>query len=153
MDEENRVNTATDHGCFGCGERNPIGLHLKFYRHNDGIQAQFTPNESFEGYVHMMHGGIVATLLDEAMSWAVIDRGYLAVTAKMDVHFRRPVPVSESLTVIGRVERDRRRAIEASGEIRNREGTVLASATGLFMRVSESQQQSWEATYLGRRDN
>ncbi len=98
----------------------------------------------------MIHGGVVATMLDEAMSWAVIDRGLLAVTAKMEVHFRQPVPVGEPLTVVGRVERDRRRAVEASGEIRNRAGEVLASASGLFMRVSREQQSAWEATYLGK---
>ncbi len=98
----------------------------------------------------MMHGGIVSTLLDEAMSWAVIDGGHLAVTAKMDVQFRKPVPVDAPLIVIGRVGRDRRRAIEASGELRSEDGTLLASASGIFMRVSEEQQRDWETTYLGR---
>ncbi len=60
-------------------------LRLRFYRKDDAIEAQFTPDERYEGYVHMIHGGVVATMLDEAMSWAVIDRGHLAVTAKMEV--------------------------------------------------------------------
>ncbi len=149
MEQEDRVNTATGHGCFGCGERNPIGLRLKFFRRDGGVVAQFCPDKAHEGYIHMMHGGIVATLLDEAMSWAVIDGGHLAVTAKMEVHFRKPVPVGQPLSVIGKVERDRRRAIEASGEVRASDGTILASSTGLFMRVSEEQQRAWESTYIG----
>lgn len=149
MERDNLVNTASDHGCFGCGDRNPIGLHLKFFRDGDAVVAKFTPQPIHEGYIHMIHGGIVATLLDEAMSWAVIDRGYLAVTARMEVRFRHPVPVGETLAVLGRVEGERRRAVEASGELRDRNGDVLATATGLFLRVSEEQQRSWEATYLG----
>ncbi len=152
MDPEMLVNTATDHGCFGCGDRNPVGLHLKFFRQGDYIQAEFNPSVTHEGYIHMMHGGIVATLLDEAMSWAVIDRGHLAVTARMEVQYRQPVPVTETLTVVGRVDRDRRRAIEASGEIRNKAGDILAESKGLFMRVSEEQQRSWEATYMSASD-
>lgn len=149
MDQQNLVNTSTDHGCFGCGERNPIGLRLKFFRRDGAVEAEFDPDVTHEGYVHMMHGGIVATLLDEAMSWAVIDQGHLAVTAKMEVRFRRPVSVSEPLTVIGRVDRERRRAIETIGELRDSNGKVLASSTGVFMRVSDDQQRAWEATYLG----
>ncbi|MGA7670515.1 MAG: PaaI family thioesterase [Nitrolancea sp.] len=153
MAQNELVNTATDHGCFGCGEQNPIGLHLKFFRREGAVEARFVPRKTHEGYVHMMHGGIVSALLDEAMSWAVIDGGHLAVTAKMQVHFRKPVPVNAPLTVIGRVDRDRGRAIEASGELLDADGTLLASSSGVFMRVSEEQQRQWEATYLGRDDS
>lgn len=149
MEQASRVNTATDHDCFGCGERNPIGLRLKFFRRNGTVEAQFCPEKTHEGYVHLLHGGIVATLLDEAMSWAVIDGGHLAMTAKMEVTYRKPVPVGEPLTVMGEVTRDRRRAVEASGELLGPDGTVLASSTGLFIRVSEEQQRAWEARYLG----
>ncbi len=149
MDQENLVNTTADHGCFGCGDRNSIGLHLKFYRRNGAVEAEFTPGAAYEGYVRMVHGGIVATLLDEAMSWAVIDGGHLAVTAKMEIQFREPVPVGEPVIVVGRVDRDRRRAIEASGELRRRDGKKLASSRGMFVRVTEKQQRDWEAVYLG----
>jgi len=147
MEQNDLVNTATDHGCFGCGEQNPIGLRLKFHRVDGAVQARFTPEKMHEGYVHMTHGGIVATLLDEAMSWAVIDRGQLAVTAKMDLHYRRPVPVGEPLVVIARVDRDRKRLLEASGELRSQTGELLATANGVFMRVSPEQQHAWKAIY------
>lgn len=147
MAREELVNTATDHGCFGCGEQNPIGLRLKFHRVGDEVRANFAPQKVHEGYAAMMHGGIVSTLLDEAMSWAVIDRGLLAVTAKMDVEFKRPVPVTEPLLVIGRVTRDRRRLVDAAGELRSKSGEILASAHAIFMRVSEEQQRAWEGIY------
>jgi acyl-coenzyme A thioesterase PaaI-like protein len=147
MAREELVNTATDHGCFGCGEQNPIGLHLKFHRVGDDVQANFIPKKVHEGYAAMMHGGIVSTLLDEAMSWAVIDRGHLAVTAKLKIEFKRPVPVTEPLLVIGRVARDRRRLVEAVGELRSASGDLLATASAVFMRVSEEQQRAWEGIY------
>jgi uncharacterized protein (TIGR00369 family) len=96
----------------------------------------------------MIHGGIVSTILDEAMSWAVIDSGRLAVTARMTVDYRRPVPSREPLTIMARVTRDRGRAVETEGEIRDANGELLSSATGLFVRVSEQQQREWEEIYL-----
>jgi uncharacterized protein (TIGR00369 family) len=148
ISERERVNTTIDHGCFSCGIENDIGLKLAFYRTDDGVTATFTPRTEHEGYTRMTHGGIVSTVLDEAMSWAVIDSGRLAVTARMSVDFRRPVPSGEALTINARVTRDRGRAVETSGEIRSQNGEVLASSTGLFVRVSEEQQQEWESTYL-----
>jgi uncharacterized protein (TIGR00369 family) len=147
-DESRRVNTTVDHGCFGCGEQNPMGLKLAFYRKEDGVVARYTPKAEHEGYTRMTHGGIVSTMLDEAMSWAVIDSGGLAVTAKMSVDFRKPVPSGEELTLSARVARDRGRAVETTGEITSQGGEVLASSTGLFIRVSEEQQRAWEETYL-----
>jgi uncharacterized protein (TIGR00369 family) len=147
-----RVNKTTDHGCFGCGVQNDVGLHLEFYRSETGVTASFTPRTEHEGYTRMIHGGIVSTMLDEAMSWAVIDSGRLAVTARMSVDFRRPVPSGEPLTIVGLVTRDRGRAVETSGELRSAQGELLATATGLFVRVSEQQQRDWEETYMLNRD-
>lgn len=148
-----RVNTTTDHGCFGCGARNPVGLQLAFYRREDGVYADFTPGTDYEGYTRMVHGGILSTILDEAMSWAVIDSGRLAVTARMSVDFRKPVPSGDTLEVTATVSRDRGRAVETRGEIRSASGDVLASSTGLFIRVSEEQQREWEAVYLRTEDH
>lgn len=146
--DQNRVNTTIDHGCFGCGAQNGMGLQLEFYRTDDGVIATFSPRTEHEGYTRMTHGGIVSTLLDEAMSWAVIDSGRLAVTARMSVDFRKPVPSGEPVTVTGTVTRDRGRAVETSGEIRDSNSQVMASSTGLFIRVSDEQQREWEETYL-----
>lgn len=149
MSQGERVNTATDHGCFGCGEQNAIGLKLRFHRTDEGIVAHFTPAEQYEGYTRLTHGGIIATLLDEAMSWAVIDSGTLAVTARMEVEYRRPVPIGQSLTVFGTVERDRGRVVQARAELRAPDGELLAAARGRFMRVSPEQQAEWSERYLG----
>jgi len=115
-----RVNRVTDHSCFGCGERNPIGLKLTFFRQGEAVEASFTPRPEHEGYIGLVHGGIVATLLDEAMSWAVISAtGRLMVTARMAIAFRRPVAVGQPLRVRGWVEQQERRLVRARAEVRD----------------------------------
>lgn len=149
MGDGERVNTVTDHGCFGCGSRNPIGLRLAFYRDGERrVRATFMPQVEHEGYAGMVHGGIISTLLDEAMSWAVVAAGRLAVTTRMAVEFRKPVPVSRPVEIRAEVTKDRSRGVEARGEVCAADGTVLASATGNFVRVSDAQQRAWEALYL-----
>lgn len=152
MSQALRVNTVTDHGCFGCGERNPIGLRLAFYRDGERrIRSGFTPRIEHEGYAGLTHGGIVATLLDEAMSWAVTALGWMAVTTRMELRYRRPVPVGAPVTVIGEVTRDGRRIVETRGEIRDADGNLLVEASGAFARVSTEQQRNWEDLYIGGR--
>lgn len=151
MSERVRVNTITDHGCFGCGEQNPIGLKLAFFRDGEAVEAEFTPRPEHEGYAGLVHGGIISALLDEAMSWAVIATGRLAVTAQMSLRFRRPVEVGTPVRVRGRVIEERGRIVEARGELVDGDGTVLAEASGTFVRVSQAQQRAWEERYLQRR--
>ncbi|MCX2727418.1 PaaI family thioesterase [Thermomicrobium sp. 4228-Ro] len=145
-----RVNRVTDHGCFGCGERNPIGLKLAFYREEEGVEASFTPQPEHEGYIGLVHGGILATLLDEAMSWAVISTaGRLMVTAHLSIAFRRPVAVGQQLRLRGWVERSERRLVRARAEIRDAvQGTLLAEAEGTFLPVAADREKSWREQYI-----
>src|SRR5580698_456621 len=79
--------------CFGCGQANPVGLHLEFLLAEDGSVVSFaTVADTYEGPPGYLHGGIIATLLDEAMSKAVRARGLIAMTRKLDVEYLRPVP-------------------------------------------------------------
>jgi len=145
-----RVNRVTDHSCFGCGERNPIGLKLTFFRQGEAVEASFTPRPEHEGYIGLVHGGIVATLLDEAMSWAVISAtGRLMVTARMAIAFRRPVAVGQPLRVRGWVEQQQRRLVRARAEVRDAAaGLVLAEAEGTFLRVAAEQERAWRERYV-----
>lgn len=146
---DEQVNQVTDHGCFGCGELNPIGLKLKFFRDDEcGVRTRFVPGIQHEGYQRMTHGGIISTILDEAMSWAVVSSGQLAVTAKMEIRFRKPVMVDEPIDVRAWITRDRGRTIQTAAEMYDQHGEQLASATGSFMRVSESQQEDWHDLYF-----
>jgi uncharacterized protein (TIGR00369 family) len=138
-----------DHGCFGCGAANPQGLHLSFTEADDGVRATFTPREVHQGYEHVVHGGIISTLLDEVMAWAVAAAGIWAVTGEMQVRFRRPLNVGETVALHGAVTDIRTRAISASGQVvREADGQVIATATALFVRVPAATEAAWKERYL-----
>lgn len=123
--------------CFACGKDNPIGLKLNFQQVGDHVQADFTPEANHQGYQGIMHGGLVTTLLDEAMAKVLNLRGIHAVTATLEVKFRNPVPIGEPLRILGEMveERPRRCAIKAS--VQNAEGKVLAEANSIFIKVNQ----------------
>lgn len=127
-----------DGTCFGCGQDNAIGLRLHFEVVEDGVQAQFVPGRQFQGYAGLLHGGLVATILDEALAWAVIHKYGLAVTGEMWLRHRRPVPVGEALRISGRVLRRRLSLVEAEGLIADAGGRTLAEGRGKFMLVKQT---------------
>lgn len=138
-----------DHGCFGCGAANPQGLHLTFTATADGVNATFTPLEMHQGYEHVVHGGIISTLLDEVMAWAVAAAGIWAVTGEMQVRFRRLLYVGEIVDLHGRVTDIRSRAISATGQVvREADGQVIATATAMFVRVPAATEAAWKERYL-----
>ncbi|HYO29857.1 MAG TPA: PaaI family thioesterase [Thermomicrobiales bacterium] len=141
--------TRSDHGCFGCGDQNPCGLRLVFAQTDDGVRASVTPRPQDQGFLGVVHGGIVSTMLDEAMARAAFTHGVWAVTGKLDVRFRQPVEVGVEVLVVGRVLAHRGRLVDASGEIRRAtDAELLAQATGLFVRVPEARAREWEERYL-----
>jgi len=115
--------------CFGCGVNNPIGLKLKFKEEADGISAEYTPDQNFQGWPGLLHGGITATLLDEAMSNVAYRTGNTCLTAVSTIRIRQPIPVDASLVVYARVTRQRSRLIETDGKVCLKDGTVVAEAT------------------------
>ena len=131
---------APQNRCFGCGPANPTGLHLEFLIAPDGAVVSFpTVGENFEGHPGYLHGGIIATLLDEAMSKAVRALGESAMTRKMEVDYRRPVPSCVPIRIEGRVVRSELRKHWAEASILNAQGTLLAHGKGLFIQVRPKQ--------------
>lgn len=129
-----------DHFCFACGKNNPDGLALKFeYPEPGRCRAGFVPVAKFQGWKGVLHGGIVSTLLDEALAHALGSSqsgvgGSGAVTAELNVRFRKPVPIGSPVVLTGRVLRVKGRVAEAESEITDGQGTVLASATGKLVK-------------------
>jgi acyl-coenzyme A thioesterase PaaI-like protein len=124
------LNADLDEGyCFGCGCNNPIGLKLQFTREGDTVRTEFTPDRAHQGWPGLLHGGILGCLLDEAMSNAAYATGSTCLTASMTMRLRQPVSIEVPLVVTARVIRHRKRLIETSGEIRLRDGTVIAEST------------------------
>jgi uncharacterized protein (TIGR00369 family) len=122
--------------CFGCGPDNANGLRLEFLLASDSavVSLPVVP-EAFEGHPGYLHGGIIATLLDEAMSKAVRALGHPSMTRKMDVEYLRPVPGGAQLRLEGRVVRSEGRKHWAEAVIADAKETVLAHSKGLFIEI------------------
>ena len=104
------------------------------FEYGDGrATCAIEPGEAFAGWSNIMHGGVVAALLDEAMAHATLSTGERAVTARLEVRFRKAVPTDELLTVEGRVTGRRGRVFEVSGTVRGPDGTVYAEGHSRFV--------------------
>jgi uncharacterized protein (TIGR00369 family) len=127
----------TNH-CFGCGGSNPRGMQLTFEQDDVArhIRGAFRVGADFQGGFGFLHGGIIATLLDEVMGKVNRFRGVHAVTAELTVEYLRPVPVDHDL-VLDAWETDANgRNLYRAGEIRDTSGALLARGRGRFVDVS-----------------
>ncbi len=137
------------HYCFGCSKHNPLGLHLSFAMEDGKVSAPFTPQAEHQGWPGFMHGGLVATMLDEAMGWVTMSHGIWAVTGKINIRYRDPVPLFKPVNVVGLIEKNRGRWVTVRAEVRSDEGVVLSEAEAIFMRVSGERQVELEEIYRG----
>jgi uncharacterized protein (TIGR00369 family) len=130
---------AAQNRCFGCGQANASGLHLEFLLAEDGSVVSLpTITDRFEGPHGYLHGGVIATLLDEAMSKAVRARGLMAMTRQMEVEYLLPVPSATPIRIEGHMVRSEGRKHWAEARILNAKGSVLATGKGLFVEVRAS---------------
>jgi len=126
--------------CFGCGPANAGGLHLEFLLSEDGrVVCLPAIPDHFEGPAGYLHGGIIATLLDEAMSKSVRARGLTAMTRQMEINYLRPVHSGAPLRVEGCLIRSEGRKHWSEARIIDARGHTLADAKGLFIEVRSSQ--------------
>jgi len=123
--------------CFGCGAANPSGLQLKFVLSPGGRSylCEFELSAQFGGPPGHAHGGIIATILDEAMGKANKLKGKIALTRRMEVDYLRPVPLGQPLVAEGRISRVRGRTLYNRAELRSAKGVVLASSRGKFLTI------------------
>jgi uncharacterized protein (TIGR00369 family) len=129
--------TQLSNHCFGCGPGNEAGLRLKFVldKERKRFICRFRLQGRFIGPPGHAHGGIIATILDEAMGKVNKLHNVTALTAKMEVNYLKPVPLAKPLIVEGWELRARGREHTYAAEIRNREGQVLAASTGKFIEI------------------
>lgn len=123
--------------CFGCSPDNPQGLHLHFVIDYEAIAASSPVHltRMHEGAPGLIHGGIIATLLDEAMSKLNRPLNVLAMTRNINVDYLRPAPLRQDLTVSSRHVRREGRKLFHEAELTDSKGHTLARATGLFIVV------------------
>jgi uncharacterized protein (TIGR00369 family) len=124
-------------GCFGCGGANERGMQLTFEQDEAArrIRGVFRIAPEFQGGPGFVHGGIVATLLDEVMAKVSRFEKDYAVTGSLDIEYLKPVPIGEELHVEGWETRRDGRIRMREGEVRNSSGVLLARGTGKFVEV------------------
>jgi len=116
--------------CFVCGAHNTHGLHLRFRREGDEVLADFTPAAHHAGFRDIVHGGIIATALDEAMFWAAaLTTRRFCLAAELTVRFLQKVSVGEKYLIVAKLDFDRGRMWHSSAELRDAARRVCARAT------------------------
>ncbi len=135
-----------DQMCFACGCDNPHGLHLTFQLDGDVYTTTFIPKPTHQGYQGIVHGGIMATLLDEIMARLVWIKAGPAATAKIAISYRHPASVGQPIIVRGWITAERRggRAFEMAATAMLADGTLLAEATSLVLRITHATPDSTE---------
>ncbi len=127
----------SDHYCFACGEKNPIGLHLTFDFDGERIFTKKILPKEFQGYDGTAHGGIISTMLDETMCKFISAKyNERAVTARLEVRFKFPTPVENDLKITAWQENQRKNIISMRSTVETAEGLITAEATAKFALVN-----------------
>jgi acyl-coenzyme A thioesterase PaaI-like protein len=131
--------------CFVCGRDNPSGLHMHFYAEPDGcVYADYIPREEQQGYPGVMHGGILTAMLDELIGRTAIASDLWCMTAKLEMRFRKPVPIGEPLKLKGEITKKTGRVLEGRGEIRLADGSLAVEARGVYLRIPDEQLEQYK---------
>jgi len=128
--------------CFGCGTENPKGLHMSFFRVGEQLESDIVLDEHCVGWENIAHGGIVSTILDETMGWAVIAfKRVFFVTRVMEVRYHRPTPIRVPLKAAAHIDPEPTlRGCRVRGVLYDHQGTRLASARAEMAYLSEKMQ-------------
>ncbi len=131
-----------ENSCFGCGGANARGMQLTFEQDDTAnrIRGAFRLGPEYQGGAGFIHGGILATVLDEVMGKVCRFRGVRAVTAELGIEYLKPVPVDADLLVEGYEIEMNGRNIHIAGEIRDQAGQLLARGRGRFVIIGQKQQ-------------
>ncbi len=138
--------------CFVCGRENPYGLKLKFYEIAPGeVEVEYTVPEQYQGYPGVVHGGVVAAMLDEVTGRVHMggDPPRFMFTARLDVRYRKNVPVGQPLRIIGHAGKSRERTAIAIGQIFGPDGDLLAEAEAVLVNVPDEIKDQVDLEELG----
>ena len=134
MKNDDREYLPNSPGCFLCGEDNPAGVRTRFFVVENEVRGSVAIPSHMNGYKDVVHGGILAALLDETMGWAATVFGkarLMFVTAELTVRYMRPVPIEKEITVCSRLVRDVGRLAYCEGEL-SLGSEVCARGKGTF---------------------
>ena len=145
--DDGRRYAFADHNCFACGEENRIGMRLHIELEAGRARAAWTVGDDYVGWSDKVHGGIIATLLDEVMAWAPSSYDSWAVTAEMTVRYRSPASPGERLVAEGRVVERRRRIYRVAGEVRGSDGRIIAEGSGRYLGAAPREKAALKERY------
>jgi uncharacterized protein (TIGR00369 family) len=134
MNNNDRTYLPTSNSCFVCGSDNPIGLKRRFFVEDEVVKTVFQPEPDHCGFPNVLHGGLVATLLDETMGWAA-NRAMsrMTLTAEMTVRYLKSVPGDAPVHVHAEITKSHRRMCRTVGRVQSAEGEVFATAEARFL--------------------
>jgi len=140
--------------CFVCGVANPIGLKLRFYVNEPGVvEAVHTVPDEYQGYPGVVHGGVVAAMLDEitGRSHMGFDPPRFMYTARLNIRYRKNVPVGQQLRLVGKAVKNKSRTATAEGAIYGPNGELLAEAEAILVEIPKEMYASGDLAELGWR--
>ena len=137
---------ADDGYCFVCGPKNPIGLKLDFHFDGKTIKTEFVPLKEHQGYMNIVHGGIVSTLLDEVMVKLAIELDMPAVTAQMDIRLKKALGVGQKITVSAEIIKDTKKILTSYAKAVTDDGVIVADAKGKLIKIQGSRGQGFEGS-------
>ncbi len=117
--------------CFVCGRKNPKGLYMSFYDNGTNeVVSEYTVSDEFQGYPGVVHGGVVAAMLDEVVCRVAMieDHHHFMMSVKLELKYRHPVPTGVNLRVVGQIKRLRGRLGKATGEVILPDGTMAVES-------------------------
>lgn len=128
----------TTTSCFGCGSENTAGLQLSFLTDGHEVHSHFSFRPEHAGFKSVVHGGILATVLDEAMAWACgVQTRRFAYCAELNVRFHRPARSQVKYVVTGRVSQNRKNRLITAEAVITEDGVPVASSTGKYIPLDE----------------
>ena len=137
--------------CFVCGDANPLGFNLRSQTDGRVVRTTVVFRAGHVGFKETIHGGLTATLLDEIMTWAcAVQAKRFAYCAELNVRYLHPVRPGQQLVATAELVANRRgRLFEASAELKDEAGTVLASATGKYLPLKDPDAVGTAADFVG----
>ncbi len=138
-------------GCLVCGRDNPHGLRLDLKVDSDTgvVRVEFVPGREHIGFEGIVHGGVIATVLDEAMVWAATWAGRrFCVCGELTTRFRREAAVGKLLVIETKVDSNRPRMIVTTGEVRDDAGELVATGTGKYVPVPPARNSAFMQTLV-----
>ena len=132
-----------DNRCFVCGDESRDGLKLQVVRDGDrGVKTEFVAHERYRGWSKYLHGGVVPLIFDELLGWSAFYSGYNAVTARMEVKYRKPIPLGSRVNFKGTLEKEARGLLVIRTFAYLDDGSLAAEGRGKMLVINHKNDES-----------